>query len=507
MNLSDLLLALEYQGIELSVHEGALGYRAPKGTFTEALRDEVKRHKEDLITLIGKSAAHILHQPSVDEAVDELPLTPWHGWYLETFDPRLHKWAVTHHVHIGADVDFDLINEAVRLVMLRYDTFRQRMYKNKSGRWALRMLPDATPPKINLYHIQEGIKNLVEHLDKDIQNSLNITDGPVLYVALCKNSTMRDDLVISFHHNIVDAHSSKILVKEMLNAHERLLTKQDIESRPNDKSSYASYINRLHKYMNRPMFFAKSISYWGNFISTPTPRIPIDFVGGQHTTDNSRTVSIYIAASDFPSNNTHLMNDSLVIAACAAVAGWSGEDHVAIDVEHHGRGGHIPGVDFLDTIGPTTFKFPVWLDFDQDYLSSTESFELLRERIRDVTQYGLGYGFLRHLHPDHRIRSEFKKIDRPQVFFNNRTIFPKGGQKEKEWVPSQRKSGELNFASNSDPRSNDPYSHEIVIECDRVPDGIEIAVKYSAKIHKDSTAADLVNMLFTKLKRISEICD
>jgi non-ribosomal peptide synthase protein (TIGR01720 family) len=218
-------------------------------------------------------------------------------------------------------------------------------------------------------------------------------------------------------------------------------------------------------------------------------------------------ITLYVGADILSSKNTSLVNDSLLIATVAAIADWSGRPMVAIDVEHHGRGGHVPGLDFLEVVGPTTFKFPMWFEIEPDSLSSSKSFEALRKRITEVTQYGLGYGFLRYLHPEQGLRSDFQRMQRPQVFFNNRTtLFSKGGAQEKELAVSQRKSGLVRIESHGDPELHDPYSHELLIECDSAQDGIEISLIYSEKIHKDATVVELAETLLAKLRRIADAC-
>lgn len=506
MHLPDLLLTLEYEGIELSVKDGALGYKAPPGTFTQDLLEAVKRHKQDLIALIGRSAEQGGRAAAGADAADELPLTPWHGWYLETFNPEEHRWSVNRHLPLGEDASFDLVKAAVHAVMHRYDTFRQRLVRRPDGEWALRMLSTAGDPKIVLCDANESTGAWKIDIQKDIEQTLSMVDGPVIYVALCKNNE-GDSLIVSLHHNIVDAYSVGQIVDDLIDTYRTLSAQQDASRSVRAECSYEGYLRKLHDYMNGSMFFARSMAYWRELMNAQTPRIPVDFPGGRHTASNTRMVKLYVGRDVLSSRNTSLVNDSLLIAAMAAVADWSGDELVAVDVEHHGRGGHAAGMDFLEVVGPTTFKFPLWLEVGSACLSSPASFEHLRKRVTDATQYGLGYGFLRYLHPDREIRADFKKMERPQVFFNNRTtLFPRNGSRAAEDAAPSRTSGVFRIEMHGDPDLHDPYSHELLIECDGTPDGIEISLIYSGQIHADQTIVGLANTLLAKLRRISESC-
>ena len=507
MHIADLLLELEYKQIELSVKDGALAYKAPPGAFAGTLAEQVKFHKQDLIDLFQTVLIEPEQQSSHARESSEIPLTPWHGWYLETFNPVEHRWLVKRTVHLGGNARFELIGEAVHLVMDRYDTFRQRLFRRRDGKWALRMLDAPGDPKLILSDVTESTEERMHDIDKDVGRTLSIVDGPVLYVALCKNRAAGDELAVYFHHNIVDAYSVDSVVADIVSVYGQLMADQAVDSQAKPECSYAEYTGTLHRYMNGTMFLARSMSYWSDFVKAGAPRIPVDFAGGMHVVSNSRTVTLFVGPDVFLSGNASLVNDALLVAAVTAIADWSGSARVTMDVEHHGRGGHVPGIDFLEVIGPTTFKFPMRLDLEPNSLISAKSFEAMRKRIVDATQHGLGYGFLRYLHPDPQVRSEFQEMQRAEVFFNNRTtLFVRGAPGETKDTRQRRSSGVFKIESRGHPDLHDPYSHELLIECDRTWDGIQVSLIYSGTIHKDESIVELAETLLSTLQRIYVTC-
>lgn len=507
MHLADLLLELEHKQIELSVKGGALAYKAPPGAFAGTLVERVKCRKQDLIDLFRTELIEPSQQASDARESGEIPLTPWHGWYLETFNPEEHRWLVKRCVQLRGDARFDLIGKAVHLVMDRYDTFRQRLFRRRDGRWALRMLDTPGDPKLIFYDVTENTEERKGDIDKEAGHTLSIVDGPVICVALCKNRVTGDELAVYFHHNIVDAYSVDPVVADIVSVYEQLMADQAVDRHARPECSYAAYTDTLYRYMNGTMFLARSISYWSDVVEAAAPKIRVDFTGGMHVVSNSRTVRLFVGPDVFSSGNASLVNDALLIAAVAALADWSGNPRVTMDVEHHGRGGHVPGMDFLDVIGPTTFKFPMRLALEPDSLVSHKSFEAARRRIVDATQHGLGYGFLRYLHPDPQVRSRFQEMQRAQVFFNNRTtLFVRGEPGEEDDATPRRSSGVFGIESRGHPDLHDPYSHELLIECDRTRDGIEVSLIYSGKIHKDETIVELAETLLSKLQRTYVAC-
>jgi len=507
MHLADLLLDLEYRQIELFVKEGALGYRAPPGALTDSLVEQLKCHRQELIDLMQTDLVQDKWQSSYVREHGEIPLTPSHGWYLETFNPAIHRWMVKCCVRFGKDVRFDLAGQAVHLLMNRYDTFRQRYFRRRDGRWGLRMLDTPGDPKFVCVDLTKCAEERMQETEKDLQRTISIVDGPVVYAALFKNSKVGDELIIWIHHSIVDGYSLDPLTEDVVEIYERLLAGQDVERRVKTECSYAAYTEALHRYMGGPMFLARSLSYWGDFAKGEAPaRIPVDFPDGVHIVSNSRKIRFFVSPDDLPSSNTSLINDALLIAAVGALAHWSGAPRVTIDFEHHGRGGHVPGMEFLNVMGPTTLKFPMRFDIGPQSLASPASFAALRKRIVDTTWHSLGEGFLRYIHPNPQVQSRFQNVPRPQIFFNNRVTLQKVHRGEAAEPVRSSSGGFVRDETHGHPKLHDPYSHELLIECDRSWEGVEISLTYSGMIHKDETIFKLAEVLLSKLKQISTVC-
>src|SRR5258706_11026039 len=54
MNIQETLLLAAKAGVKFRLDGDHLGFRAPKGAMTKELRDEVMRHKSDLIAMLQR---------------------------------------------------------------------------------------------------------------------------------------------------------------------------------------------------------------------------------------------------------------------------------------------------------------------------------------------------------------------------------------------------------------------------------------------------------------------
>jgi non-ribosomal peptide synthase protein (TIGR01720 family) len=129
--------------------------------------------------------------------------------------------------------------------------------------------------------------------------------------------------------------------------------------------------------------------------------------------DEARTRALL---TKVPSITGAHIDDVLVAALAIAVTEWTGHHAVSIDLEGHGREDIAADIDLSRTVGWFTSIAPVRVEADADepFVDTVRSVgrTLARRRHR-----GIGFGALRYLSSDPRIRSELAAMpDRPISF-------------------------------------------------------------------------------------------
>src|SRR6185295_6301773 len=83
---------------------------------------------------------------------------------------------------------------------------------------------------------------------------------------------------------------------------------------------------------------------------------------------------------------------------------WSGQRHLRLDLEGHGREELFDDVNLSRTVGWFTTIYPVVLAPPQS-ASLEEALKTVKEQLRAIPNRGIGYGLLRYLRNDEQTRS------------------------------------------------------------------------------------------------------
>src|SRR5205085_2616916 len=110
------------------------------------------------------------------------------------------------------------------------------------------------------------------------------------------------------------------------------------------------------------------------------------------------------------------IGDLLLCALSQALARWTGERRVRVELEGHGREALFEGVDLSRTVGWFTSLYPVLLEVPpSDEVG--EALKSIKEQLRQVPQHGIGYGVLRYL-AEEDVRQQLVGLPEAQVSFN-----------------------------------------------------------------------------------------
>jgi non-ribosomal peptide synthase protein (TIGR01720 family) len=107
----------------------------------------------------------------------------------------------------------------------------------------------------------------------------------------------------------------------------------------------------------------------------------------------------------------------LVSAFSRALAAWSRQEHVVLDVEGHGRGDVLEGIDVSRTAGWFTAIYPVSIPVKLDDEPGAAA-RAAHAVLHGVPRGGLPFGLARYLAPDSGLTRRLRALPRAEVAFN-----------------------------------------------------------------------------------------
>ncbi|WP_425471110.1 amino acid adenylation domain-containing protein [Saccharothrix variisporea] len=383
---------------------------------------------------VAALAPHVTRDlpPDADQGpvTGDAPLTPIQRWFLGTGATLFEQSLV---VDLDFDVSREALDDAVAALVEHHDALRMRF-----------------------------------EADRQVNRPVGCPE-PLLRAELVGPRSVR----LAAHHLVVDGVSWRVLAEDLVTV---------LSGRPLGRktTSFRDWARRLARHTLEGGF-DDELPHWSGISGSavPTDR------HGPNTYATAREVTVRLSEQDttallrdVPEVYRTQVNDVLLTALGRVLADWTGDDHVVVDLEGHGREELFDDVDLSRTVGWFTTVYPVALDVPREWGAALKA---VKERLRAVPRRGIGCGALRHLAGGPACY--------PAVSLNYLGSF---------------RTGERDLDLAADPDMPRPHLLDVV---GRVQDGrLEISWHYSDANHDEATVARLAESYAAALRAIIAHC-
>jgi amino acid adenylation domain-containing protein/non-ribosomal peptide synthase protein (TIGR01720 family) len=354
-------------------------------------------------TIARLAAAVAMRTPSrapVVRSSAPAPLTPVQHWFLDTDPVDRHHFVQIAALEPRRPVDPVRLRDAVRALGEHHGALRMRFTCDR-GEWM--QSPAGDPVEMEIVVCGGDFDEDIARDAAGRIEQLDIERGPVVRF-VCYTSPARTRLVVIAHHLVIDAVSWGILAADL----DHLVAG---EALPPPSTLFTEWAARLDREADDP----KRLDEAGAWLAQPwsdAPPLPRDREDGANTQESTRAVSVTLPAAETAS----LLRDAqaasratpleLLLSALARTLGrWSG-GATLVELEDHGRRPWTDDVDLSRSVGWFTSAFPLLLP--------SSDVRTVKERVREATARGLGFGILRELAREESLRD----LPRPEVRFN-----------------------------------------------------------------------------------------
>jgi non-ribosomal peptide synthase protein (TIGR01720 family) len=438
----------------------------------------------------------------------DVPLTAIQQWFFEQdfVNPDHSNQAVMFEVR--QPLNLAIASDAVRVLVSRHDALRLRFAATKEG-WRQFYATAETAPGIHLIDLstveEHDQKNAIEAEAVRIQASLNLDAGPIFRAAyLDFGRAGSGRLLFVVHHLAVDTVSWRILMEDFWTAYAQLAGQTAVQS-ASRTASFQTWAERIKDYALRSHALRQELKFWIQLANSPTTPVPVDLPGGANTIESAQTVRVALNPEETAAlllnvpraYQTHI-NDVLLTALTQACCRWTGKTQVFLYLEGHGREDILEGLDVSRTVGWFTSLFPVRLDL-ANIRQPGEALKSIKEQLRRIPNRGIGYGLLRYLSGDARIKEQLSAMPSPEITFN---YLGQMGDRDSENVPVVRAMEDVGpLVSMADRRAGLLDINGIVSE-----GKLQFSWTYSKNIHHHSTIEKVAQDFIRMLQALIEHC-
>ncbi|MFF2744146.1 non-ribosomal peptide synthase/polyketide synthase [Kitasatospora sp. NPDC058048] len=357
-----------------------------------------------------------------------LPLTPIQEWFLTTPRAAHHHFNQSTLLELGADPDPTALRAALDALLEHHDALRMRFTRDETGWHQFNPPPAPAEDLLIRYDLTgqsaEAADAAMAKAADELHAGFDLARGPLLRAALFTGHPEHPALLLLVaHHLVVDAVSWRVLRDDLESAHRQAVRGGAITLGERG-TSFRDWAHRLAGHVAEGGL-DHELPYWEEAVSARTA-LP----GGTGTgTAESAAVTVELDEADTeallraaPAAYRTRVNDVLLAALALALARWSGQRRIALDLEGHGREDLLEGVDLSRTVGWFTTVHPVTFhvpdadrpDPDRDWRALVKS---VRRQLRAVPGNGLGFGALRTFGTP-EIRERLAAGGHGQIVFN-----------------------------------------------------------------------------------------
>ena len=438
---------------------------------------------------------------------------------LSPFQKEFFQWELARpnyfnqSILLGLDAvsDTHLLEQAMSAVVKQHDALRSRFERVDHG-W--QQICEADAP-VGIYERRDltalsGSEQLAE-LEQDAtrtQSSLDLAAGRVIKAVEYNLGTDGGKrLLLVIHHMVVDGVSWRILLDDLERGYKQLAEGKEI-ALGLKTTSFKQWTERLEQYAEEDRV-KREVEYWTRQSRKKPGRIPADLDGDRNRNlfGSQKTVVSYLSEEetrallqDVPGVYNTQINDVLLTALAKALGPWIGSEAMAIDLEGHGREEIFADLDVSRTVGWFTSTYPIVLETGQGPgWQPGKALSTVKEQLRSIPNRGLGYGVLRHISKDDRIRSRLAELPAAQIIFNYLGQVDQVLRKSTLLAPAPETSGVAIAPENRRPYVLDVSS--LVVQ-----GRLQVNWSYSHHLHRREQIEDIATRYMERLRELIDHC-
>jgi amino acid adenylation domain-containing protein len=397
MSAYKIIKECHLQGVNLKLVNDEIKVSAKKGAMSQSLLVEIKKHRQDIISLLRKETKLISNSynkletltisdfPHARLSATDLNLiqqnyscisklyiaTPMQeGMLFHGFlDGSGASYTSQTYCDLNGPLDVSALKKAWQKVVERYDIFRTCFVNMDQGKIHQLVLDKVTLPIAELdwrnLSEQEQASALVDFQAKDKADGFDFSTAPLMRLTIICLADNRHHFIWTHHHVLTDGWCKTVIFGETMQIYQDLIAGR--RSQLPKVAPFENYIRWLYKQEKQ-----EALDFWGAYLSdfSSTTPLMMDKLVKAKEQNNLAELSIDFneklsARIDALVKQSHCtMNVILQAAWSYLLHRYSGELDIVFGATVSGRPADIPGIEHM--IGLFINSLPIRVKFTRD---------------------------------------------------------------------------------------------------------------------------------------------
>ncbi len=356
-----------------------------------------------------------------------VPLTPIQQWFFEQNADAPERACRTLLLGAREALDASLVERAVGALAAHHDALRLRFERDETGWRQENAAADESDlfRRVDASGLSESEReSLVRRTMEALPAEFDLARGPLArFVYFDAGAGAPGWLLVGVHRLVADDPSLTILLEDLGQVCSQLRSGGEPQLPPKT-TSFKRWAERLREHAASDAVKADA-DFWTGPRFARAARLPVDLYPGDNTRASSRTVVASLNPEEtrslqheVPQTYHAQLSDVLLTALAQTLTRWGG-DALLLHTEGPGRETLLEGVELTRTVGWFAELFPTLLSLKQDETPG-QALRSAKEQLRQVPNWGTGYGLLRYLSDDESLREKLRSLPRPEVFVSLR---------------------------------------------------------------------------------------
>ncbi|ACR31380.1 non-ribosomal peptide synthetase [Burkholderia glumae] len=330
----------------------------------------------------------------------DAPLVPMQQWFFEQFPDAPSRWNQSVLLTSAEPLEAAALRGAFAALLATHDALRVRFVRDPAGAaWTQTIAPpsasaalaEAAFESIDLRAAGSDAgawRAALARQAERLHGSLDLAAGPLIRAAAMATPDGARLLIVA-HHLVMDGVSWRILLDDLLSAYDaaRAAPAGAPPALPRPATGWADWSRRLAAYARQPELLSE-LAWWQARLGTAPAAAPRAEGGQRH-----RAWALDAAATACLTDAGWRIDDVLLAALAHACAQVLPELPVIVELEGHGRGERVPGVDLSRTVGWFTTQYPLRIEARETAGATRRAIAAARA---ELPADGLHYNLLRY---------------------------------------------------------------------------------------------------------------